>query len=184
MFPEDEEDWPPSLSDLVGSEAFARRIKATATREMGYVTEEEVFDGISSFLIRAIRVGDGFLARFPSSFSVVRYILISIKNARKREAKRQEREVPTSPDDLAAVESKQASFLEEAVLAYFGRLFEEGHELADDPAGLTQDERMVLKLRWDGATLEQVGRQMSFSKSTASRLEQSALHKLQQWFGQ
>ena len=68
---------------------------AAARKRLGYVDEDEIFEGISSFAVRALEVREAenpeqadrnFLSRFPSSFSVVRYIVVSIHNARRKGA--------------------------------------------------------------------------------------------------
>ena len=91
----DFEIWPVDLPKLIEDPQFAKRVTAAAKRKMANITEEEVFDGISSFVIRALEeeaktsdLGIGtnrsFLTRFPSSYSVIRYIVVTIRNRRIR----------------------------------------------------------------------------------------------------
>lgn len=182
----DDEQWPIELTELVSDPNFAKRVTAAARKRLGYVEEDEVFEGISSFVVRALEVRDAenvkqadrnFLSRFPSSFSVVRYIVVSINNARRKRAQKHEE---LSPD--LDVEIEEKNLIEDAILSYLAQLsLNQATNATTDPAGLSKIERNVIRLRWEGSTLKQIAEMLKVSISTVHRIEKEAIAKLRSW---
>lgn len=182
----DDEQWPVELTELVSDPRFAKRVTAAARKRLGYVEEDEIFEGISSFVVRALEVREAestkqadrnFLSRFPSSFSVVRYIVVSIHNARRKRTPKHE---VLSPDLYLEVEEKNLT--EDAIRSYLAQLsLNQATKTVADPAGLDQIEREVIRSRWEGNTLKQIAELLKVSISKVHRTEKEAIAKLRSW---
>ncbi|MFM8572748.1 MAG: sigma factor-like helix-turn-helix DNA-binding protein [Pirellula sp.] len=160
---------------------------------MANVTEEEVFDGISSFVIRALEeeaktsdLGVGtnrsFLTRFPSSYSVIRYIVVTIRNRRIRKGAYREETNATTELDSADIRQDSKGSLETAIVSYLAFLSStDATDLSKDPAGLNLLEQQVIVARWKGHSQSEIGLQIFKSVSTVHRIEKQAHEKLRKW---
>jgi RNA polymerase sigma factor (sigma-70 family) len=189
----DFEIWPVDLPKLIEDPQFAIRVTAAAKRKMANITEEEVFDGISSFVIRALEeeaktsdLGIGtnrsFLTRFPSSYSVIRYIVVTIRNRRIRKGACREETNAATELDSADVDQAQTDTLENLIVSYLAFLNStDATDLSRDPAGLDLLEQQVIVGRWKGRSQSEIGSQIGKSVSTVHRIEKQAHEKLRKW---
>ena len=191
----DDEVWPIELQVLISEPDFARRVTAAARKKLGHVSKEEIFDGISAFVIRALEEEEvskanqsaqykllNYLSRFPSSFSVIRYIIVTIRNNRIRDKKRTMETTTDAEIDVEGIQRDERSLLEDAVVSYLATLMStETDENEHDPAGLDSTERKVIQARWEGHTQQEISYRIGKSVSTIHRIEKKALAKLRHW---
>lgn len=193
--PLDDEVWPIELQVLISDPSFARRVTAAARKKLGQVSQDEIFDGISAFVIRALEEEElskvnksaqhkqlNYLSRFPSSFSVIRYIVVTIRNNRIRDKKRTMETTTDAEIDVEGIQRDERSLLEDAVVSYLATLMSaEPGEIEHDPAGLDSTERKVVQARWEGHTQQEISYRIGKSVSTIHRIEKKALAKLRHW---
>ncbi len=192
--PLDDEVWPIELQDLISDPSFTRRVAAAARKKLGRASQEEIFDGISAFAIRALeeellksskldqQEKPNYLSRFPSSFSVIRYIVITIRNNRIHDMRRTMKTTTDVEIDMEVLQRDERSLLEDAVISYLAKLVSaEVGEIEHDPAGLDSIERKVIQARWEGDTQQQISIKVGRSVSTIHRIEKKALAKLRAW---
>lgn len=189
----DFDSWPIELPELIGAPQFASRVTAAARKRLGNVTDEEVFDGISSFVIRALEEEAknsessvpseaSFLSRFPTLFSVIRYIVVTIRNRRIREDMHREETNADADIDSAVFDGANTSTFETAIISYLALITSSDPiEISEDPAGLDVLERQVVVARWEGHSQSEIGFRIRKSASTVHRIEKKALAKLRSW---
>jgi RNA polymerase sigma factor (sigma-70 family) len=193
--PLDDEEWPIELQVLISDPSFSRRVTAAARKKLGRVSQEEIFDGISAFVVRALeeekrskvsqsveQKQPSYLSRFPSSFSVIRYIVVTIRNNRIRDKKRSMETTIDADIDLEGLHRDERCLLEDAVISYLAKLMSaEPSKIVHDPAGLDSTERKVIQARWEGHTQQEISDKIGKSVSTIHRIEKKALAKLRVW---
>lgn len=186
MQPLDDEVWPPSLASLLESKTFAERLRYMAYRRLGRTDETEVFEAVSDVVVRALQEGpDRFLQRFASSISLIRYILVVIRNRRIKEAMRQHKETWLSESDWPGVEKDVRSLIEESQVAYLKELVDGTDH---DDTLLTPIERQIVCLKMEGKTFSEIAHELKWKTpkgwavSKTHRIYDGAIRKLRVWF--